>query len=133
MGQDNEKYSLRWDVDTYESIRTDILESLPFEYPGSATEVTYTYPEFTSVCPWTGLPDFGTLTITYTPREKLVELKSLKYYLNSFRNVGILQEHVVNRVKDDLVKLLQPVSLTVTAEFNPRGGIGTLVRADYQS
>jgi len=133
MGQDKEKYSLRWDVDSYEAIKTEVLEALPFEYPGSATVVTYTYPEFTSVCPWTGLPDFGTLTITYTPNEKLVELKSLKYYLNSFRNVGILQEHVVNRVKDDLVKLLQPVSLTVTAEFNARGGIATLVRADYQS
>ncbi len=133
MGQDNEKYSIRWDMDTYEAIKTDVLESLTFEYPGSATEVTYIHPEFTSVCPWTGLPDFGTLTITYTPGEKLVELKSLKYYLNSYRNVGILQEHVVNRVKEDLVRLLNPVSLTVKAEFNPRGGIGTLVRADYHS
>ncbi|MDD2235499.1 MAG: preQ(1) synthase [Syntrophaceticus sp.] len=123
----------RWDVDTYEAIDTETLEAIPFEYPGSATEVAYIYPEFTSVCPWTGLPDFGELTITYIPRDMLVELKSLKYYLNSFRNVGILQEHVVNRVKDDLVKLLNPVSLTVKADFRPRGGIGTCVQADFHS
>ncbi|HBI26586.1 MAG TPA: NADPH-dependent 7-cyano-7-deazaguanine reductase QueF, partial [Peptococcaceae bacterium] len=68
------------------------------------------------------------VTITYIPRDMLVELKSLKYYLNSFRNVGILQEHVVNRVKEDLVKLLNPVTLTVKADFRPRGGIGTCVQ-----
>ncbi|MDK2880845.1 MAG: 7-cyano-7-deazaguanine reductase [Clostridia bacterium] len=127
-----DKYARRWDVDSYDTIATEVLEAIPFEYPGSKTDVVYTDPEFTSVCPWTGLPDFGTLTITYVPGDKLVELKSLKYYLNSFRNVGILQEHVVNRVKEDLVKLLNPVSLTVEAEFRPRGGISTYVRADYR-
>lgn len=133
MNQEKEKDLMRWDVDTYEAIATEVLEAIPFEYPGSATEVAYVYPEFTSVCPWTGLPDFGELTISYTPQDKLVELKSLKYYLNSFRNVGILQEHVVNRVKDDLVQLLNPISLTVKADFRPRGGIGTQVRADFRS
>lgn len=123
----------RWDIDTYDTIDTEVLEAIPFEYKGSATEVTYIYPEFTSVCPWTGLPDFGELTITYIPQDMLVELKSLKYYLNSFRNVGILQEHVVNRVKDDLVRLLNPVSLVVKADFRPRGGIGTCVQADFHS
>ncbi|HBG22731.1 MAG: preQ(1) synthase [Syntrophaceticus sp.] len=133
MSQEKEKDVRRWDVDTYEAIDTETLEAIPFEYPGSATEVAYIYPEFTSVCPWTGLPDFGELTITYIPRDMLVELKSLKYYLNSFRNVGILQEHVVNRVKEDLVKLLNPVTLTVKADFRPRGGIGTCVQADFHS
>lgn len=133
MSESQEKDLRRWDVDTYEAIDTETLEAIPFEYAGSSTEVTYIYPEFTSVCPWTGLPDFGELMISYIPRDMLVELKSLKYYLNSFRNVGILQEHVVNRVKDDLVRLLNPVSLTVKADFMPRGGIATRVQADFHS
>lgn len=133
MSQIEDKNLRRWDIDTYDTIDTKVLEAIPFEYKGSSTEVTYIYPEFTAVCPWTGLPDFGELTITYIPRDVLVELKSLKYYLNSFRNVGILQEHVVNRVKDDLVRLLKPVSLVVKADFRPRGGIGTFVQADFHS
>jgi 7-cyano-7-deazaguanine reductase len=133
MSQEEDKFSRRWDVDTEEAIDADMLEAIPFQYPGSATEVTYLYPEFTSVCPWTGLPDFGELTVSYIPRDKLVELRSLKYYFNSFRNVGILQEHVVNRVKDDLVRLLNPLSLTVKARFRPRGGIVTEVQADFRS
>ncbi len=125
--------SMRWDMDTYEKIATGVLEAIPFEYPASDTEVSYIHPEFTSVCPWTGLPDFGELVISYVPGDKLVELKSLKFYLNSFRNVGILQEHVVNMIKDDLVQLLNPVSLTVQGDFRPRGGISTLVQANYHS
>lgn len=128
-----DKYAQRrWDKAGYEAIDTEVLEVIPFEYPGTETEVEYIFPEFTSVCPWSGLPDFGTLTIRYVPGDKLVELKSLKYYLNSFRNVGILQEHVVNRIKDDLVKILAPKTLTVTAEFRPRGGIATRVAAHYR-
>jgi len=133
MSQEEDKFSRRWDVDTEEAIGAEVLEAIPFQYPGSATEVTYLYPEFTSVCPWTGLPDFGELSISYIPRDRLVELRSLKYYFNSFRNVGILQEHVVNRVKDDLVRLLNPLSLTVKARFRPRGGIVTEVQADFRS
>jgi len=127
-----DKYARRWDVDKYDAIESDTLEAIPFEYPGSATEVTYEDPEFTSVCPWTGLPDFATLKVIYNPDKQLVELKSLKYYLNSFRNVGILQEHVVNRVKEDLVQLLQPAALTVEADFRARGGISTRLKSDYQ-
>jgi len=121
----------RWDTAGYEAIDTGVLEAIPFEYPKTTTEVEYLFPEFTSVCPWSGLPDFGTLTIRYTPRDKLVELKSLKYYFHSFRHVGILQEHVVNRIKDDLAELLAPEALTITAEFLPRGGITTRVAAHY--
>ncbi|WP_026487150.1 preQ(1) synthase [Caldanaerobius polysaccharolyticus] len=126
------KYDKRWDVDGYEAIDTKILESIPFEYPGSNTEVEYIDPEFTSVCPWTGLPDFGTITIKYIPSDRLVELKSLKYYLNSFRNVGILQEHVVNRILNDLKDLLDPIEMTVKGVFNARGGISTVVTANYK-
>ena len=127
-----DKYAKRrWDAAGYEAIDVEVLEAIPFEYPGSGTVVEYVFGEFTSVCPWSGLPDFATLTISYVPKDKLVELKSLKYYLNSFRNVGILQEHAVNRIKEDLVKLLEPEKLTVTAEFSPRGGIRTRVTASY--
>jgi 7-cyano-7-deazaguanine reductase len=84
------------------------------------------------VCPWTGLPDFATLIIKYTPADNLVELKSLKYYLTTYRNVGILQEAAVNRILKDLVQLLSPVSMVVEAYFKERGGIRTDAIAKYK-
>lgn len=128
----SDKFNKRWDIDGYDAIMTDVLEKIPFEYKGSNTEVKYIDPEFTSVCPWTGLPDFGTIEISYIPDENLVELKSLKYYLNSFRNVGILQEHVVNRILNDLKDLLNPIEMTVYGTFNARGGISTEAKAYYK-
>lgn len=129
----DDKYaSRRFDIEPEDVIDVTVLEAVPFEYPGSATEVVYETEEFTAVCPWTGLPDFGTLTITYIPQDKLVELKSLKYYLNSFRNVGILQEHAVNRILNDLVALLKPVSMTVEAEYRERGGIRGYAVAEWE-
>ena len=120
--------SRRFDIQSEDAIDVEVLETVPFEYPGSGTEVVYETDEFTAVCPWTGLPDFARLTIRYVPQDCLVELKSLKYYLISFRNVGILQEHAVNRILKDLVALLKPVSMTVEAEYRERGGIkGTAV------
>ena len=128
-----DKYaSRRYDTLKEDGIDITVLETLPFDYAGSNTEVVYQTDEFTSVCPWTGLPDFAKLEIKYVPDTKLVELKSLKYYLTSFRSVGILQEHAVNRVLNDLVKLLQPVSMTVDADYNDRGGIKTKATARYQ-
>ncbi len=128
-----DKYSARrYDVADVSAVDTMVLERLPFEYPASATTVSYDTDEFTSVCPWTGLPDFGKLVITYEPRKWLVELKSLKYYLTSYRNVGILQEHAINRILQDLVQLLQPVSMVVEAEYNERGGIKTKAVAKYE-
>lgn len=128
-----DKYALkRFDIQTEEAIDTAILETIPFEYPGSETEVVYETPEFTSVCPWTGLPDFANLVIKYVPDKSLVELKSLKYYLTSFRNVGILQEHAVNRVLQDLVELLKPVSMVIEADYNERGGIKTRAVATFK-
>jgi 7-cyano-7-deazaguanine reductase len=121
----------RFDSETVASVEVGMLEAIPFEYAGSATEVSYETDEFTFVCPWTGLPDFATLIITYLPSGKLVELKSLKYYLTSYRNVGILQEHVVNRILDDLVALLSPENMTVIAQCRERGGIRTEVVAEY--
>ena len=121
----------RFDIQNETAIDTAVLEAIPFDYPASETEVVYETDEFTAVCPWTGLPDFGTLTITYLPDKKLIELKSLKYYLTSYRNVGILQEHAVNRVLKDLVKISKPLSMLVEAEFKERGGIWTRVSAEF--
>lgn len=125
-------FDKRYDVDGVEAVDRAVLAAIGFDYPGGATEVEYIDPEFTSVCPWTGLPDFGELRIRYVPDRRLVELKSLKYYLHSYRNVGILQEHVVNAVLDDLVRLLDPLRLEVTARFQPRGGISTVATARYE-
>jgi len=131
MPQKDKYADKRFDICGEESIDVKVLESIPFYYPGSATDVTYETDEFTCVCPWTGLPDFGTISITYLPKDKLIELKSLKYYLTSFRNVGIIQEHAVNRILNDLVKLIKPVSMTVEAEYKERGGIWTKAVAKY--
>ena len=90
-------------------------------------------PEFTSVCPKTGQPDFGTLTITYIPDKICVELKSLKMYLQLFRNEGIFYEAVTNRILDDLVAVVQPRSMTLVAAFTPRGGIRSNVTVQYQA
>ena len=129
-----DKYTLkRFDIQQEDTIDTAVLEAIPFEYPESATEVVYETDEFTAVCPWTGLPDFARLTIRYIPGRSLVELKSMKYYLTSYRNVGILQEHAINRVLNDLVALLEPTSMTVEAEYRERGGIKTRAVAKYES
>ena len=128
-----DKYaSRRFDIQQEDAIDFAVLEAIPFDYPDSSTEVVYETDEFTFVCPWTGLPDFACLVIRYLPRQSLVELKSLKYYLTSYRNVGILQEHAVNRVLQDLVQLLQPVSMVVEAEYKERGGMKTRAVARYE-
>ena len=128
-----DKYaSRRFDTQGEDVIDVAVLETIPFNYPDSATEVVYETEEFTCVCPWTGLPDFARLVIRYTPSNALVELKSLKYYLTSYRNVGILQEHAVNRILKDLVQLLLPVSMVVEAEYRERGGIRSKATARYE-
>jgi len=127
-----DKYtSRRFDSQSEEAIDRDVLETVAYDYPDSATEVVYETDEFTFVCPWTGLPDFAQLVIRYLPHHSLVELKSLKYYLTSYRNVGILQEHAVNRILNDLVALLDPVSMAVEANFKERGGLKTRAVARY--
>ncbi len=129
-----DKYSQRrFDIKTEDAIDVDVLEAVPFNYPGSRTEIVYETDEFTAVCPWSGLPDFGRLQIRYVPSHHLVELKSLKYYLNSYRNVGILQEHAVNRILQDLSRLLKPVSMTVEADYKERGGLRTKAAARYEA
>src|SRR5918996_4426237 len=100
---------------------SDQLETFANQHPQRDYEIEIICPEFTSVCPKTGQPDFGTLTFTYVPAAKCVELKSLKMYLQRFRNEGIFYEHVTNRILDDLVAILQPRSMRIVAAFTPRG------------
>jgi len=115
-----------------ETVDKDALEVLEYAYGAQRDiEITIEQPEFTSVCPLSGLPDFGSITICYVPKDKIVELKSLKYYLLQYRNVGIFYEHVVNHILNDLVHVLAPKSLKVIGTFTPRGGITTTVRATH--
>ena len=115
-----------------EAIDADALEVFDYAYPGEDIEIVTTTDEFTSVCPFSGLPDFGKLVITYIPDKKCVELRSLKYYLLSFRNVGMFYEHLANRVKTDLVSRLKPKRLTIEAAMTVRGGLQTTIRAEYK-
>lgn len=110
-----------------------ILETFANQFPEREYTIEIRCPEFTSLCPKTGQPDFGVLTFTYTPEAKCVELKSLKLYLQLFRNEGIFYEHVTNRILDDLVAVLQPRRMTLLAAFSARGGITTNVTVTYQS
>lgn len=108
------------------------LDTFPNEYAGRDYTIEIVCPEFTSVCPKTGQPDFGTITYTYTPGDRCVELKSLKLYLQRFRNQGIFYEHVVNRLLDDFVAVCQPIRCRVVGAFTPRGGITTTIRCSYE-
>jgi 7-cyano-7-deazaguanine reductase len=108
------------------------LETFDNQFPSRDYVIEIVCPEFTSVCPKTGQPDFGTLTITYTPDRQCVELKSLKLYLQSFRNEGIFYENVTNRILDDLVAVLQPRRMKLVAAFTPRGGITTSVTVVHE-
>lgn len=108
------------------------LETFPNHHPDRDYVVTLRTQEFTCVCPATGQPDFAQLTIQYIPEKKIIESKSLKFYLWSFRNRGVFHEHVTNVILDDLVKVLQPRWCKVTAEFAVRGGISITVEAEYK-
>ena len=107
------------------------LETFPNPRPDRDYEIAISCPEFTSLCPKTGLPDFGEIRISYVPDARCVELKSLKYYMIEFRNRGIYYEDVTNQILDDLVAALQPRRMTVVGDFSVRGGIKTMVTAEY--
>ena len=106
------------------------LETWPNQFPGY--QITTRFPEYTSVCPKTGLPDYGTITIHYQPRKHCLELKALKMYLLAYRNLGIFYENAVNRILRDIVEATQPDWCTVRGEFTPRGGLTTTVEARYE-
>ena len=111
----------------------DVLETEPYEIKGKETRVEIVNPEFTSLCPKTGLPDFGTIRIRYVPDKLIVELKSLKYYFLQFRNAGIFYENLTPLILKHLVKKVHPLEMTIEAEFTPRGGLTTKVVSTYKS
>jgi 7-cyano-7-deazaguanine reductase len=119
------------DMDATEAPSIDQLETFPNPRPGRDYEIEIICPEFTSVCPKTGQPDFGTLTFTYTPGDVCIELKSLKLYLQKFRNQGIFYEQVTNRILDDFVEAVKPDYAKLTSTWTPRGGISTNVTVTY--
>lgn len=115
-----------------DTIDSAVLQVLEYGYKGERDiEIEIDQPEFTSVCPISGLPDFGCITIRYTPKDKIIELKSVKYYLLQYRNVGIFYEHLVNRILEDLVSVVHPRYMEVVGTFTPRGGITTTGRVEY--
>ena len=116
-----------------ETIDASCLLAFQYDFPEQESEVSIDTDEFTAVCPWTGLPDYGTLYISYVPDQSCIELKSLKFYLLSYRDVGIVQEHAANRILKDLVALCQPHRMKVTLDYKVRGGIHTAVASEYNS
>ena len=113
--------------------RRDILAVFPNPHPKRDYRIVHVQPEFTSVCPKTGQPDFGEITVAYVADKLCVELKSLKMYFQSFRNEGVFYEDVVNLILDDLVAALKPRQMTVTGEFTPRGGMYSTITAEHRA
>jgi 7-cyano-7-deazaguanine reductase len=108
------------------------LDTFAYEYPGQRIEINFTSTEFTAICPFSDFPDFATLHIMYVPNRRCIELKSLKLYINSFRDVKIFHEHVVNQIRADLVAACDPLEFHLQGDFNVRGNIKTVVKASYK-
>lgn len=121
----------RYDVEDARSIDTGVLETFPYEYPGKDVVIEIDTDEFTAVCPYSGLPDFAVIRVHYVPRRSILELRSFKYYLLSYRNVGIYQEHAVNRILRDLVKCCKPKWMKVIADYRIRGGVHTVASVEW--
>jgi 7-cyano-7-deazaguanine reductase len=116
-----------------ETLTPEVLETFPYEYAGRDATIEISTDEWSCVCPFSGLPDFGNLTVRYLPSDVCIELKSYKYYLTSFRNIGIYQEHAANRVLDDLVACCKPKWMEVVLDYRLRGGIHTVVTVEHGS
>jgi 7-cyano-7-deazaguanine reductase len=108
------------------------LDTFPYEFPGREIKIDFEIPEFTAICPFSDFPDFATIRLSYVPNERCVELKSLKLYINSFRNVKIFHEHVINVILEDFVRACDPLRLELEGDFHVRGNIKTVVRASYE-
>ncbi|MCL2334665.1 MAG: preQ(1) synthase [Endomicrobia bacterium] len=115
----------------FDKVTPQLLEAMPYQYAGKDINVCIETEEFTCLCPWTGLPDYAYLVINYTPAKTVVELKSLKMYLQTYRMVGMVHESVVNKILEDLTKKLNPKYMSIELEFGVRGGITTTVSAEY--
>lgn len=126
------KPEFKFSFDGYDAIRPELIETFAYENPAQRNEVTVETDEFTAVCPWSGLPDFAKITVTYVPYKDIIELRSFKYYLFSYRNVGIFQEHLTVRILNDLVKACAPLEMTVITDYNIRGGIHTVSQSSYK-
>lgn len=131
-------FDRRYDVQGLDAIDVAVLDTFPYvreddaaRYPGEPMDIEIVTDEFSPVCPWSGLPDFGRLHIRYAPREKCVELKSLKYYLTSYRFVGIYHEHATRRLLADLVGLLDPLRMDIKCDYGMRGGLNTVCTVRY--
>ena len=107
------------------------LDTFPYEFPGSEIKINFEMPEFTCICPFSDFPDFATIRIEYVPNQRCVELKSLKLYINSFREVKIFHEHAINVILEDFVRACDPLRVEIAGAFNIRGNIKTVVRASY--
>ena len=132
MSPVNEK-NIKHKIESPDTVKVDVLECIEYEFKFRRDiDIVIKQPEYTSLCPISGLPDVGCITIKYRPDTKIVELKSLKYYLLQYRNVGIFYESLVNRILNDLVSVLEPKFMDVTGDFTARGGITTTVTAEFQ-
>lgn len=118
-------------IESETAINSGCLLTFPYEFPESEAEICLDTDEFSAVCPWTGLPDSGTLELAYVPQEHCIELKSFKYYLLSYRSVGIVQEHAANRILWDLVNVCKPRRMSLKLDYKTRGGIHTVVVVSY--
>jgi len=107
------------------------LDTFRYEYPGKEIWVEFEMPEFTAICPFSDFPDFAVIKLKYVPNERCIELKSLKLYINSFRNVKVFHEHVINMILDDFVKACDPMKVEIEGDFHVRGNIKTVVKASY--
>jgi 7-cyano-7-deazaguanine reductase len=107
------------------------LDTFSYEFPGNRIWIDFEIPEFTAICPFSDFPDFATIKLSYVPNERCIELKSLKLYINSFREVKIFHEHVMNVILEDFVKACDPLEVKLVGDFNVRGNIKTVVRAEY--
>ena len=108
------------------------LDTFEYEFPGQEVWVEFEMPEFTAICPFSDFPDFATIKLRYIPNDRCVELKSLKLYINSFREIKIFHEHVINVIREDFIAACDPVELEITGDFNVRGNIKTVVRTSYK-
>lgn len=108
------------------------LDTFRYEYPGKEIWVEFEMPEFTAICPFSDFPDFAVIKLKYVPNERCIELKSLKLYINSFRNVKVFHEHVINMILDDFVAACDPLRVELEGDFHVRGNIKTVVRASYR-
>jgi 7-cyano-7-deazaguanine reductase len=107
------------------------LDTFEYEYPGSRIEINFSSSEFTAICPFSDFPDFATVNIRYVPNRRCIELKSLKLYINSFRDVKIFHEHAINQILEDFVAACDPLEFHIEGDFNVRGNLKTIIRASY--